>query len=77
MKIVEKLGEGVFKYSNGMVGTSNLPVFVAQVCTKIHKMNKKQKFMLDSIKTPVTPTKLPWRGQLVQWRIHHAIPKAA
>lgn len=41
--------KGVFHYSNGMIGTADLPDFIATMAYRHHHNSKKREFMLAHI----------------------------
>lgn len=65
MKRLEELSNGVFAYSNGMIGTRDLPAFVAETAYFRKRNNKKQQMLLDNIKAGAD-TRPTWREQLAK-----------
>jgi hypothetical protein len=63
MKRMNELSPGVFAYSNGQVGTRDLPVFVAETAYFRAKGNSKHQMMMRNIKAP-TDTRKTRREQL-------------
>lgn len=54
---------GVYNYSTGQIGTSDLPVFIAEVVSRKHHVGVRQAKALARIKPPVV-NGVGWRSQL-------------
>lgn len=63
MKRQTQIAPGVFNYSTGQVGTSDLPAFIGEVCTRKPSLNKKQTRAYGRLTVPVVD-KAGWRSQL-------------
>jgi hypothetical protein len=61
--VVNGIRTGTYNYSNGMVGTRDLPEFVAETAYFRAKGNSKHRMMMRNIKAP-TDTRKTWREQL-------------
>lgn len=56
---------GTFMFSNGMIGTKDLPQFVAETAYFRKHDNKKTRFFLNNI-PKTTDNRLSWRDQLAK-----------
>lgn len=61
--LVGNRGTGTFNYSNGMIGTRDLPAFVAETAYFRKRTSLGEQFMLGNIKCKVVEVK-SWREQL-------------
>lgn len=63
MKRQNEISKGVFNYSTGQVGTSDLPAFIAEVCTRKPYQARSLGMALSRIKAP-SINHVGWRSQL-------------
>lgn len=65
--------KGVFHYSNGMIGTADLPEMLKSFDGAKRRTSHKTAFMLNNIRAPEQRSALNFRGQIARaWarRVH-------